>query len=197
MTKAIQYMLSKRSIPVVVILVFAGLIAVFCSMGFGDGNSPTWYEKILHNVGEMLSQIHFSPKKIDDNFSKEIFGKFLHSDKVDPSKDIFLTSDVQELKKFETAIDEEIKGGSVNFVPATYAIYNKRLLETEQIYKDILSKPFDFSKDESVNFDVDKIDFPKNEAERKEVWRKRLKYMVLERYSDNLDSRQRLKDTKD
>ena len=49
----------------------------------------------------------------------------------------------------------------------------------------------------SVNFDVDKIDFPKSDAERREVWRKRLKYMVLERYSDNLDSRQRLKDTKD
>ena len=86
------------------------------------------------------------------SFSKEIFGKFLHSDKVDPSKNILLASDVQELKKFETSIDEEIKGGAVNFVPATYTIYNKRMLETEQIYKDILSKPFDFTKDEICKF---------------------------------------------
>ena len=190
-------MFSKRNLPIVFLFVAAGLVVAFRSLGIGNSTPPTTYEKILHNVGEMLSQIHFSPKKIDDNFSKEIFGKFLHSDKVDPSKNILLATDVQELKKFETSIDEEIKGGAVNFVPSTYAIYNKRLLETEQIYKDILSKPFDFTKDESVNFDIDKVDFPKTDAERKEVWRKRLKYMVLERYSDNLDSRQRLKDTKD
>jgi carboxyl-terminal processing protease len=115
--------------------VAAGLVVAFRSLGIGNLNPPTRYEKILHNVGEMLSQIHFSPKKIDDTFSKEIFGKFLHSDKVDPSKNIFLASDVQELKKFETTIDEEIKGGSVNFVPAAYALYNKRLLELNRFIR--------------------------------------------------------------
>lgn len=190
-------MFSKRNLPIVFLFVAAGLVVAFRSLGIGNTTPPTRYEKILHNVGEMLSQIHFSPKNIDDAFSREIFGKFLHSDKVDPSKNILLASDVQELKKFETSIDEEIKGGPVNFVPAAYAIYNKRLLETEQVYKDLLSKPFDFTKDEKVTFDVEKIDFPKTEADRREVWRKRLKYMVLERYSDNLDSRTKLKDTKD
>ena len=130
-------MFSKRNLPIVFLFVAAGLVVAFRSLGIGNTTPPTRYEKILHNVGEMLSQIHFSPKNIDDAFSKEIFGKFLHSDKVDPSKNILLASDVQELKKFETSIDEEIKGGPVNFVPATYAIYNKRLLETEQIYKDV------------------------------------------------------------
>ena len=60
----------------------------------------------------------------------------------------------------------------------------------KQIYKDILSKPFDFTKDEDVNQDYDKIDFPRNEAERREAWRKRLKYLTLERYSDLLDQQE-------
>jgi len=186
-------MFQKKNLPVVLLLVFAGLIVTVRSLGVGNPNPPSKYEKILHNVGEMLTQIHFSPKKIDDNFSKEIFKKYLSADKIDPIKNILLTSDIQSLKKYETKLDDEIRGGSVEFVPAVSDIYKKRLLETEAIYKELLNAPFDFSKDETVNLNGDQIDFPKSEAERKDRWRKRLKYLVLERYVDNLDSREKEK----
>ena len=43
----------------------------------------------------MLTEIHYSPKKIDDNFSKEIFKKFL-TERFDGSKkNILLQSDIQ------------------------------------------------------------------------------------------------------
>ncbi len=182
-------MFQKKNLPVVLLLVIAGLIITVRSLGIGNSNPPSKYEKILHNVGEMLTQIHFSPKKIDDNFSREIFKKFLASDKVDPLKNILLASDIQSLKKYETKLDDEIKGGAVEFVPAVSEIFKKRLLETEALYKEILSTPFDFSKDELVTLDADKLDYPKNEAERKDRWRKRLKYLVLERYVDNIEAR--------
>lgn len=186
-------MFHKRNLPVVFLLVFAGLIITFRSMGIGNPNPPTRYEKILHNVGEMLTQIHFSPKKIDDSFSREIFKKFLHSDKVDPLKNILLASDIQQLKKYETTIDDEIKGGAVAFVPAVSEIYKKRLLETELIYKELLAAPFDFSVDEEANLNPDHLEFPKSEADRKSMWRKRLKYLVLERYVDNVEAQEKNK----
>ena len=193
MTKAFQYMFQKKNLPVVLLLVFAGLIVTVRSLGVGNPNPPSKYEKILHNVGEMLTQIHFSPKKIDDNFSKEIFKKYLSADKIDPLKNILLASDIQSLKKFETKLDDEIRGGAVEFVPAVSTIYKKRLLETETLYKELLATPFDFSKDETVNLNSDQLEFPKTEAERKDRWRKRLKYLVLERYVDNLDTREKEK----
>ncbi|MGZ3853242.1 MAG: carboxy terminal-processing peptidase, partial [Flavisolibacter sp.] len=49
---------------------------------------------------------------------------------------------------------------------------------------------FDFTVKESVITDPKKINFPSSEAERKEVWRKRLKYLTLQRYSDLLDARE-------
>lgn len=172
----------------------AGLFLAFRTLGFGSRTvPPSKYEKILHNVGEMLTEIHYSPKKIDDNFSREIFRKFLADKYVDEQKNILLQSDVQQLKKFETKLDDEILGGPVQFVPAVSDIYRKRLLETEQIYKDILAKPFEFTRDETVNLNSDQIDFPKNEADRREAWRKRLKYMVLERYADMVDTREKNK----
>ena len=184
-------MFRKRNLPVVLLLLCAGLIVAFRSLGFGNGTPPTKYEKILHHVGEMLSQIHYSPKKINDDFSKTIFKKFLKE--TDEQKNIFLVSDIDQLRKYETKLDDELLGGPVEFVPAVSVIFRKRMLETEQFYKDILSKPFEFTKDEIVNLNTDKTEFLKNDADRKEAWRKRLKYLVLERYSDLLDDREKNK----
>ncbi len=184
-------MFRKRNLPVVLLLLCAGLIVAFRSLGFGNGNPPTKYEKILHNVGEMLSQIHYSPKKINDDFSKIIFKKYLAE--IDEQKNIFLTADIDQLKKFEKKLDDELLGGPVEFVPAVSEIYKKRMLETEQFYKEILSTPFDFTKDEVVNLNTDKTEFVKTDSDRKEAWKKRLKYLVLERYADLLDDRERNK----
>jgi carboxyl-terminal processing protease len=194
MPKVLKYMLQRKNLPIVLLLFVAGLILAFRSLGFGlgNGNPPTKYEKILHNVGEMLAEIHYSPKKIDDNFSKEIFKKFL-GEKIDDQKNILLQSDIQQLKKYETKIDDEILGGAVLFVPAVSEIYKKRLPETEAIYKELLAKPFDFTKDESANFNDEKLDYPKSEADRKEAWRKRLKYMTLERFYDLQEDREKNK----
>lgn len=185
-------MFSKKSLPVIALLLCAGLVVGFKSLGWGGGTPPTKYEKILHNIGEMLTQIHYSPKKIDDNFSKEIFKKYL-ADKIDQQKNIFLQSDITQLKKFETKLDDEILGGPVEFVPAVSEIYKKRILESEQLYKEALSKPFDFTKDESVNLDPDNTDYPANAEEKKEAWRKRMKFLVLERYADLKDQREKNK----
>jgi len=193
MTKAFDYMFSKKSLPVIALLLCAGLIVGFKSLGWGGGGTPpTKYEKILHNIGEMLSQIHYSPKKIDDSFSKEIFKKYL-AEKIDQQKNIFLQSDIAQLKKFETRLDDEILGGPVQFVPAVSEIYKKRILECEQLYKEFLSKPFDFTKDETVNFDPDDTNYPATIEEKKEAWRKRMKFLVLERYADLKDQREKNK----
>jgi carboxyl-terminal processing protease len=181
-------MISKRNLPVVLLILAAGIFVGFRTLGFGTEPTPTKYEKILRNVGMMLEEIHYSPKKLDDKFSKEIFNKFLGE--IDQEKNVLLQSDVEALRKYENRIDDEINGAPIQFFPAFVDIYKKRLAETEALYKDILSKPFDFTKDEYVNLDYDKVSFPKNEAERKEAWRKRLKYLVLERYSDLLDAQQ-------
>jgi len=191
-------MFKKKNLPVVILLVGAGMILAFRSFGLGTVGSkpPTRYEKILHNVGDMIAEIHYSPKKINDEFSQEIFKKYLE-EKVDAQKNIFIMADINALKKYDTKLDDEIMGGAVQFVPSVSEIYKKRLLETEAIYKEILAKPFDFTTEESLNMNSQKTEFPKNEADRKEAWRKRLKYYVLDRYSESQEVRERNKGKKD
>ncbi len=181
-------MINKRNLPVVLLILAAGIFVGFRTLGLGSEPTPTKYEKILRNVGIMLEEIHYSPKKLDDKFSQEIFNKYLGD--IDAEKNILLKSDIEALRKYDSRIDDEINGAAIQFFPAFVEIYKKRLAEAESIYKEILDKPFDFTKDESINLDYEKVQFPGSEAERKEAWRKRLKFMVLERYSDLLDGQE-------
>ncbi|WP_332734722.1 carboxy terminal-processing peptidase [Flavihumibacter sp.] len=191
MQKLVDYMFSKKSLPVLAVLLIGALFFGFSSMGTNSANPPGKYEKILHNVGDILQEVHYSPKKVNDDFSREIFTKFLGV--VDAEKNILMLQDVQQLKKFETSLDDEINGAEVAFVPAVSALYKKRILEAEAFTKEILSKPFDFSTDETIVMDSEKLEFTKADAERKERWRKRWKYMTLERFSDQLEVQEKNK----
>lgn len=146
-------------------------------------------------MGVLLEQGHYSPKPINDDFSKTVLKKFIED--LDVDKNIFLQADVEGFRKFENKIDDEIHGAELVSFFAISELYIKRLKETSGFIPDLLAKPFDFSKDENVMLDRDKLSSPKTEAERKEIWRKRLKYLALSKYADMLDDREKNKDKAD
>ena len=186
--------MSKKFLPVLVILICGGLFVTYGVMGRGDrlnDNPKTKYEKILKNVGIVLEEGHYSPKKIDDVFSKEVLNKY--EEGLDPDKFIFYQKDIDDFKKYENKIDDEIHGTPLESFYTISKTYLARLDEVSKNYKDILSKPFDFSKDESLQLDGEKRTYPKTEAERYDYGRKRLKYLVLGRFADLQDERAKQK----
>lgn len=188
-------MLSRKVLPLVVITLFAGVFWAFQSKG-GDVTSTSSQQKLLTTLGNIIEQNHYNPKAINDNFSQQIFKKFIAA--VDRDKNIFLQSDINGLKKYENIIDDEIHGVQpIQFVPAVNLVYAKRIAEVAAIYKEVLSQPFDFTVNEEIVVDGDKLSFTSNESQRKDQWRKKLKYLALERYSELLDTREKNKEKKD
>lgn len=191
MPKAIKYLMSMKRLPIVIAILIAGVFLAFNTTGKSK-TPPGKYEKIVQIVGEYLKQGHFSPKIIDDEFSKKVYTKYFED--LDPDKDMFLQQDLTALNQFSTKIDDEINGNtSVQFFLEAGKIFNKRVEEASVLYKDILSRPFDFTTNESIVTDNKKLNFPSSDAERKDVWRKRLKYLTLQRYVDLIDSREKNK----
>ncbi|MEO5908072.1 MAG: carboxy terminal-processing peptidase [Ginsengibacter sp.] len=177
--------MSKKFIPILIILILSGLFIGYGVMGRGDrsNNDPeTKYQKILQNVGIVLEQGHYNPKKIDDKFSQEVLKKF--EEDLDPDKYIFLQKDIDVFKKYENRIDDEIHGAPIQSFYAVSDAYLKRIDEVAASYKEILKHPFDFSKDEFLQTDGDKRIYPNSITERNDYGRKRLKYLVLVRYVD-------------
>lgn len=188
-------MKSRKGLLLLAIVLFGGLFFAFRSSVQGKDIVITPRQRLLTAVGAMLEAHHYSPKNINDAFSKQIFKKFLQD--LDGDKTLFLQSDINSLKKYETAIDDEIHGAPIEFAPAVSAIYDKRIAEGIALYKEILSKPFEFTKDETLQTDGDKLQYAANEQERRERWRKKMKLYTLERFVDLQDQREKNKGTKD
>ncbi len=154
------------------------------------------YEQIMRLVEQILTQGHYSPQPIDDNFSKKVFNKYIEV--LDIDKNLFLKSDIDLLSKnYGTRIDDELKGAPVESFKAISKVFADRVNVASQWSKEILAKPFDFNIKEDVVQDGSKLQLPLTENERKERWRKKLKYLALERYVDLLDERQANKGNKD
>lgn len=176
-----------KRFPIILALVLAGVFFAFRSQG-KTNLPPGKYEKILQIVGAYLTQGHYEPKDFNDDFSRKIFNKYFED--LDPEKNIFLQQDLKSLEKYSTSIDEEVKGAPVQFFKEAGKLFDVRVKEVEAYYKDILAKPFEFNKDETYIADNDKKNFPASETARRDEWRKYLKYLTLQRYSDLIDSRE-------
>ncbi len=180
--------MNKKILPVLLVLTVASFFIAF-SRNSGNDLPKSRYEKILRNIGLILEEGHYSPKKIDDAFSKNVLNRFIKD--LDDDKTIFLQADIDSFQRFAQKIDDEVHGARLESFYFISGSYSRRLRETSALYTELLSKPFDFSKDESVLMDGDKLPYSKTADARRDTWRKRVKYLVLSRYSDMLDDREK------
>ena len=138
---------------------------------------------IIETMMRILRQTHYDPTTLDDDFSHKAFD--LYMERSDFNKKIFMQADYDELKsKYYDDIDDQVKASSFDFFNRTVEIAEKRIVEDTTIVFDLLSKPFEFNVVDSVELDPEKLTYAKDDAERRENWRKYLKYQVLVRFAD-------------
>lgn len=138
---------------------------------------PEKDKMLLEILAFVIEKGHYSPIAIDDTFSKGVYKDYL--DALDPAKRFFLQSDIDEFAKYETQIDDQIKDKDLTFFELTYNRLMKRMEECKSYYKVALAQPFDYTKNETINTDNEKIPFAKNETELKERWRLMVKLSAL------------------
>ncbi len=162
----------KYIIPSVLVIVAAGILAFNSysnSPEYQDINMNSRKAVIASVMTNVIEHFHYSPKDMNDAFSKKVFKKYIK--KLDGKKNFFFQSDIDYLKKYETSIDEELKGlEPLHFYKEADSIINVRIDTVETLYADILSTPFSFTEEDSLQRDRGKLDFPENKAERKSVW---------------------------
>ena len=174
------------------VFLFGALFFAFNTVKSENQESPELRQrKLLSTIGQLLESEHYSPRNIDDAFSKEVFNAYLKA--LDPEKNTFLQTDLDGLTKYSTTIDDEIHGATISFQPAVSRIYEIRIKETQALFNQIMDKPFDFSKDDSVLLNTDKLRYPKDEVERAKRWEMLLKYRTIERYASLIDEREKNK----
>jgi len=174
------------------VFLFGALFFAFNTFKPENQESPELRQrKLLSTIGQLLESEHYSPRNIDDAFSKEVFSAYFKA--LDPEKNTFLQSDMDSLSNYSTTIDDEIHGATIAFQPAVNRIYELRIIETKAIFNQIMDQPFNFNADDSVLLNTDKMAYPKDAAERAKRWEMLLKYRTIERYVSLIEEREKNK----
>lgn len=156
-----------------------------CSFTAKVDDDPDKDKLLIQIITLALDQLHFEPKELNDAFSAEIFSDYIEL--VDPLKRYFLQSDIDDFKKFETEIDDQLRTYDISFFNMVYERLIQRQQDAKEYYKSILFKPFNYEQDEDYNADYESLAFVKNKKALKERWRQQLKFNTLSGYDMLID----------
>ena len=170
----------------VLVLLFAVASCSFTTKSFDDPNKD---KTLIELITYVLENGHYDAKDINDSFSKEVFADYMES--LDPLKRYFYASDIEEFKAFETKIDDQINNSEISFFDLTHTRLQKRMQEAETRYKEILSTPFDFSKEEVINTEYEETEYVSSKEEMMNRWRKQLKFSTIANYYDLKEEQER------
>ncbi len=157
--------------------------------GDGDGDKDNKKNEILMQLMfKNLDKRHYEPQDLNNSFSKRVFKLYL--DQVDYYKRFLLKEDFEQLNKYETELDDEVSQVNYDFLDIAVELINKRTLEAQAYYQEILAEPFQFDKDEMMSTDYDNRDYASSKEELKERWRQSLKYQTLTRYVSKIEEQE-------
>lgn len=175
--------MKKNFILALLVILVAVASCSFTNKSFENDDKDKF---LLELISYVLEKGHYEPKDINDNFSSNVFDDFI--DIVDPTKRYFLQSDLREFEKYRFMIDDEIRNTDITFFNAVYQRLMVRMEEAKEIYNEVLSEPFDYTIDETIEIDYDKQEFASSKKELKERWRKQLKYNTLNIFDNKIDN---------
>jgi carboxyl-terminal processing protease len=137
-------------------------------------------------VVELLERGHMARPVINDQIAVKWCDTFLK--KLDPGKYYFLRSDIQEFKQDAKNLDDQIKEGNLDFMRKVFDRFLTRQDERFRTQMQLLKQKHDFTVDESLPDEPDKLEYPLDKAEAEERLRKKVKLdLLLAKVVENLN----------
>lgn len=173
-----------------------GVWAVTLTAGLGVGVSTLWAipagpqandRQVTRIVSKLMLDQHLSRHAIDDEIAARGLKVYLKT--LDPMKVYFTQADVDEFKKKEKDLDDQLKNGDISFA---YIVFNRllqRIDERVKLVDKLIAEPQDYTVDEELITDPQAIAYAKTDAEVVDRWRKRVKYDFLALKGDKVEGK--------
>src|SRR5690606_23657620 len=185
----LQFMKRKIIIPTAILCLFAAIFSFRYAFPADETLREDKKKNILFAVMAGIQRTHFSPKEINDSLSSQVYYKVLTN--LDYDKKFFTQGDINRLKKYQFDIDDQIKAGSTEFFDTLNEIFSKRIDSAQVYYKEILSQPFSFDVNDSIELNGELLSYTADESELRKRWEVYLKYRVLSRYVDSKNNQEK------
>jgi len=143
--------------------------------------------RIAYQVAQFLENLQYSLQPLDESMSEKFFDGYLES--LDPRRENFLQTDIDEFAHYRTNLDMFTVGGRgrSDLTPA-YEIF-ERFLErfhqhTEYVDQLLKQDRFRFNTDERIMLDRHNAEYPKDITGAEELWQQQLRYEYLQEKVD-------------
>lgn len=176
-SRRFQARVRRISVTLMTLVMALGTVGVWrlCQAELREPNVTE--RQVTRIVTELMKLQHLSRRPIDDEISKKAFKLFL--DGLDPMKLYFYQSDIDEFRKYEDKLDDMVAQNNTSFAHLVFRRFLERTAERVKTVDELLQGSFDFALDEELITDPDLLQYPRDAAEARERWRKRLKYDLL------------------
>jgi len=124
-------------------------------------------------AARFLTRMHYKAEPLDEAMSRQIFDRYF--DALDADRLFFLKADVDAFTPARDKLGRAIYDQDLSVPFAIFNVYIQRLSERTAYARELLKKGFDFSKDESYQYQREKAPWAQNVDEINDVWRKRVK----------------------
>jgi carboxyl-terminal processing protease len=183
----------KRILISLAVLLPLGLILAFTVSNKENEKQKEIY--LTELVVNSLKYLYYDRRALDDEFSIKTYDLYLK--RLDYTKKFLLKEDVEKLSAYRAEIDDELRMQRSAFFNLSYNLISQRTKEAESYYKEILEKPFDFSKEEDIQLDDEKNEWSETKDALKDSWRKALKYQVMLDIYNRMESQEKAKEKND
>ena len=174
----------RNKISISLIALSLSFTAIHANKSFKN-TDPEKDKILVYVLKNILTRGHFVVKDMNDDFSEQVYTSFIEG--LDPSKRYFTQKDLKEFSKFKYEIDNQLLEDDVSFYNTVYANFTEKIKNAKSYYAELLSQPFRFNKNETIDIDYDKVPFAKNENQLIDYWRKQLKLNVLSRVQNKIE----------
>ena len=163
-----------RRIAVVLAVCFFAVAAVAAPPRKYTANELKLIARLASRV---LIENHYRGDPPDRNMSRRLYEEYVKA--LDPGRIYFSDADLAGFEARRDGLCRQLMDGDYKFALELYALYRVRSREFRRFAAEYLKHDIDFTTDEFFPTDRSKAVRPANDAERRELWRLRIKHDIL------------------
>ena len=134
--------------------------------------------EVSRQVASLIANYNYKKVPIGDSLSRLIFDNYLKS--LDDNRVYFFEKEVIEFKENRDLMDDQMVAGDLEPAYHMFNVYLERYVNRIQfMIAQLPTIPFDFTKNESLVYNREKLPFMQTQAEMDAYWLQRLKYDLL------------------
>ncbi len=175
----------KKRISIVLLLILMALSSISLFAVDKDSQGQTLpvleplpiHPRVEQAIAFFLPRMHYKHQQLDDKLSAEMLNFYI--DLLDNQHLYFLKSDIDLFNHYKYTLDDALRNGDLRAAYFMFNLFMKRFQERMDFVQQILGKPFDFNKSDSIELDRKNAPWATDKAQLDSLWKKRLKNEAL------------------